>query len=176
MSIQVSLPLHVLTYTKIELDNWIKGERKQCDDPYCLKLPNSYGFGEFLVGQYFTSLGYKWIHHDFNVFGGNRPGKYPKAEEIIVACFGEERYKSVRTLYRAFKNIEEPDLLIYRPDYSEIRFAESKRLDTRDKLRESQVRGLVLLSALLGCKVDVFEIVEEGKDFTPEPIIWEFKV
>jgi len=24
------------------------------------------------------------------------------------------------------------------------------------------------------CKADVFEIVEEGKDFTPEPIIWEF--
>ncbi|GAB6154049.1 hypothetical protein JCM17380_27990 [Desulfosporosinus burensis] len=54
-----------------------------------------------------------------------------------------------RTIYKAFKNIEEPDLLIYKPDYSQIRFAESKRLDSRDKLRENQVRGLVLLSVLL---------------------------
>ncbi|EGW36653.1 hypothetical protein [Desulfosporosinus sp. OT] len=174
MSIQISFPLYVLTYTKEEFNKWVNGEREQCLDPYCLKLPNSYGFGEFIVGQHFSSLGYKWIHHDFNVFGGNRPEKYPLAEEILIGNFGKEKYESARTLYRAFKNIEEPDLLIYRPDYSEIRFAESKRLDSHDKLRENQVRGLILLSALLGCKADVFEIVEEGKDFTPEPIIWEF--
>jgi len=88
------------------------------------------------------SKAYKLIHHDYNVFGGNKLGKYPIAEEVITKCIGKEKFDIARTLYKAYKNIEEPDLLIYKPDYSEIRFAESKRLDTRDEIRGSQVRGL----------------------------------
>ena len=52
--------------------------------------------------------------------------------------------------------------------------AEAKRQDTRDKLRESQIRGLVLISVLLGCKVEVFDIVETGKDYDTKDIVWEF--
>jgi hypothetical protein len=174
MGIQVTIPLQVLKYTDEQFNQWVSGDRMNCHDPYCLKLPGSYGFGESLVGDYFSSLGYNWIHHDFNVFGGNKPGKYPFAEEVLLKCFGREKFDSARTIYKAFKNIEEPDLLIYKPDYSQIRFAESKRLDSRDKLRENQVRGLVLLSVILDCEVDLFEIVGEGKEFTPQPIVWEF--
>ncbi|WP_198360466.1 hypothetical protein [Thermincola potens] len=99
--------------------------------------------------------------------------KYPLSEEIFLKCFGKEKFESAKTIWPAFKHVEEPDLLIYKPDFSEIRFAESKRLDTRDKLREKQARGLALLSILLGCQVDVFEVVEEGKVYKPQPIIWK---
>jgi len=145
-----------------------------------VRKPGTMGFGESIVGQYFEKQGYEWIHHDYNIFGGNKLGKYPKTEEILIKCLGKSKFEHARMLYegikhKAFKNIEEPDLLIYKPDFSEIRFAESKRLDTGDKLRENQVRGLVLLSALLGCTVEVFEIVEENKSYNESEIIWELK-
>jgi hypothetical protein len=174
MSIQITIPVTVLYYTKKQFDDWAAGNRENCLDPYCSRLPHTYGFGEQLVGDYFTSQGYKWIHHDYNFFGGNKLGKYPLAEEIIFNTIGAKKYESTRTLYNAFKATEEPDLLIYKPDFSEIRFAESKRLDTKDKLRESQVRCLALYALLFGCKVDIFEIAKVGVLHEPKPIVWEF--
>lgn len=163
MDISVTIPLHTLTYTDKQFTDWKEGRRENCPDHYCKGLPGTYGFGENMVGKYFESLGYKWIHHDFNVSGANRPGKYPEAENVLKNYLGEEKFEFCRTLFKNIKNIEEPDLLIYKPDYSEIRFAESKRTDTNDKLRESQIRCLALYSLILDCKVDVFEIVKEGK-------------
>lgn len=141
------------------LRRYIVGE---CSDPYCKRLKHSYGFGESILGSHFEKQGYKWIHHDYNLFGGNKPGKYPIAEEVITKCIGIEKFDSARTLYKAHRNIEEPDLLIYKPDCSEIRFAESKRLDTRDQVREEQIRGLALFALLFGAKVEVYVIAEEG--------------
>jgi hypothetical protein len=170
----ITIPSKVLYYNSEQYKKWVNGERGDCPDGYCKGLPGSYGFGEYLVGCYYKNNGYSWIHHDFDVFGGNRPGKYPVAEDILIRYFGKEKYESARTLYKAFKNIEQPDLLIFKPDLSEVRFAEAKRQDTRDKLRESQIRGLVLISVLLGCKVEVFDIVETGKDYDTKDIVWEF--
>ena len=179
MSIKVSIPVKVLTYSHEQYLKWKNGDREKCIDSYCKKLPGTMGFGENIVGQYFEKQGYEWIHHDYNIFGGNKLGKYKKAEEIIIKCLGREKFENARMLYQGikqklFKNIEEPDLLIYKPDFSEIRFAEAKRLDTRDKLRENQVRGLVLLSVLLGCTVEVFKIVEDNKSYNESEIVWKF--
>jgi hypothetical protein len=173
MSIRVSIPIQVLKYSEEQLRNWKDGERADCQDPYCLRLRGSYGFGEYIVGSYFNSLGYEWIHHDFDVFGGNKPGKYPKSEEILLKCLGKEEFDRARTIYKTFPKIEHPDLLIYKQGFSQIRFAESKRIDTRDKLRHTQIRGLVILSYFLGYEVDVFAIVREDKDYVPQPIMWE---
>jgi hypothetical protein len=41
--------------------------------------------------------------------------------------------------------------MIYRPDFSEVRFAEMKRMDTNDRLNEAQIRGLAVLKLLYGC-------------------------
>lgn len=90
-------------------------------------------------------------------------GKYPIAELVIRNCIGAEKYEAVQSLYNVCKSVEEPDLFIYKPGSSEIRFAESKRIDIRDKLRESQICGMALLSLLFQCEVEVFEIVQEGK-------------
>ncbi len=174
MSIQIQIPVTTIYFSTDQFEKWKSGIRDICSDPYCRGLPNAYGFGENLVGNYFESLGYKWIHHDYNVFGGNRPGKYPLADDVLIRCLGESKFNSARLIYKSFKNIEEPDLMIYKPDYSEIRFAESKRVDTRDRLRSSQVRGLALLSLLLDCKVDVFEVAKEGNHHDAKPVIWDF--
>lgn len=174
MGITVTISTKVITFTSEQRDRWVNNEREDCPDEYCRRLPGSMGFGEFLVGQHFAQQGYLWIHHDFNVFGGNKRGKWPKAEEVLLGCLGEERFERVRQLYPRFRPLEEPDLLIYKPDFSELRFAESKRLDTRDKLRVGQAKGLALLSLLLGCTVEVFEVVEEGRPHTARPITWEF--
>jgi len=129
--------------------------------------------------RYFESLGYEWIHHDFNLFGGNRLGKFPKAEAIFRTYFGEERFEKGRGFYPSFHpfvQLEEPDLMVYKPDYSEIRFVECKRRDTYDKLREKQVRGLALVNLLFDCPVEIIEIIEEGKGEVGEgePFIWRF--
>lgn len=174
MTIQITIPIQTLTYTEEQFNDWKEGRRDNCPDPACKGLPDTRGFGENIVGNYFESLGYKWIHHNYNVAGGNKPGKYPDAETVLIKCLGSEKFEFCRTIYKSIKNIEEPDLLIYRPDYSEIRFAESKREDTHDKLRDNQVRCLALYALLLGCKVDVFEVVMFGKQHETKSIIWEF--
>lgn len=174
MSIKIHIQPKIIYYSENEYTEWINGKRENCSDKYLKNLKGSYGFGEIIVGRHFEKLGYKYIHHDFNIFGGNKLGKYPFAEEVIYHCIGIEKYNNIRTLYKVYRNIEEPDLMIYKPDFSELRFAESKRSDTRDKLREKQVRGLALLSLLLGCNVDVFEVVKEDKQHEPSLITFEF--
>jgi hypothetical protein len=91
--------------------------------------------------------------------------------------FGDERYEQGRQFYRLFSPyvyVQEPDLMIYRPDFSEVRFAEVKRMDTNDRLNEAQIRGLAVLKLLYGCEVDIFYVVEEGKDVPERSVIWEF--
>ncbi|MEH7747573.1 hypothetical protein V7659_21520 [Neobacillus drentensis] len=176
---KVSIPTRILTYKRNELISWIDGNREECKDSYCSKLPGSRGFGEYIAGRYYETLGYEWIHHNYNLFGGNKLGKYPKAESIFRKHFGDERYEKGRGFYPAFSpfiGIEEPDLLVYKPDSSEILFAECKRQDTKDKLRNQQVKGLALLKLLYECPVEVVEIVEEGSGQAGmgEPLIWKF--
>lgn len=150
-----------ITYEKEILEKWRQGDRLDCKDPYIISMKKgTKGFGEYLAGKYFESMGYNWIHHDFNIFGGNKKGKYPKAEEVILKYLGTEKYDILRKLYPSFREIQEPDLLIYNDDCSEIMFAECKRLDTKDKLNEKQINGLVLLNILLQAKVFVCEIAE----------------
>lgn len=52
--------------------------------------------------------------------------------------------------------IEAPDLLVYRDDPPEIRFAECKRADTGDKLNRRQLIGFMLIGAALRCPIDIF--------------------
>lgn len=174
MSIQIVIPTKVLYFNQDQFEDWVSGKRDSCLDPYCRRLPNSYGFGEWLVGREFESMGYKWIHHDFTVFGGNKLGKYPLADNIMQKFLGEKKFLDTRNIYKVTKNFEEPDLLIYKPDFSVVRFAESKRFATRDKLRQNQVRGLAMLKLILGCEVEVYEIVKEGIKHEAKPIIWTF--
>ncbi|WP_052476271.1 hypothetical protein [Cohnella kolymensis] len=175
MGITVTIETKRLTFKKEELERWKSGDREDCPDGYCKRLPNSYGFGEYVVGRHFQRQGYLWIHHDFNLFGYNKPGKYPLAEEVLIRCIGKDEYENMRKLFHMFKPLEEPDLLIYKPDFSEIRFAESKRRDTGDKLREAQIIGLSLISLMLKCEVQIFEVVEEGKQQPPAAnVTWSF--
>lgn len=176
---EIIIPVRRVTYNKEQLHRWISGDRGHCTDSYCKKLPGSRGFGEYVAGKFYESSDYQWIHHDFNILGGNKPGKYPVAETILRSHFGDARYESGRGYYPSFSRyvkVEEPDLLIYKPDFSEIRFAECKRLDTYDKLRESQIRGMALLKLLFHCTVEVIEIADESNTQLdePQPVVWQF--
>jgi hypothetical protein len=70
--------------------------------------------------------------------------------------------------------IETPDLLIYTPDASELRFAECKRTDTRDQLNRRQAFGLALIAAAFRCPVDLFVIAPAGASPNRAPIEVEF--
>jgi len=172
MGIKIVIPQQVIPYTSDQLDRWVRGEREDCADAYCKRLPGSYGFGEFIVGQHFEKQGYCWIHHDYNIFGGNKLGKYPKADEVLGKYFGKDKFMMLRTTYKHFTGFQEPDLMIYRPDFSELRFAECKRHDTNDQLNIKQVRGLALIASLLECDVGLY-FISMDKGAHPEDLQFE---
>lgn len=174
MSLLLAIEPIVIEYTPEQLEAWKSGPRSDCPEGYCKGLPGSYGFGEYLVGRYWEERGYCWIHHDFSVFGGNRDNMYLEAQAVLKAALGPERFEAARQVSKAMEPFrvprheafEEPDLLIYKQDMAEVRFAECKRPGNRDQLRPQQGIGLFLLGAVLRCPVDVFLIVEAGK-YTP---------
>lgn len=172
MGIQIVIPQQVITYTSQQYDRWVRGEREDCSDPYCKRLPRSCGFGEFIVGQHFEKQGYRWIHHDYNIFGGNKLGKHPLADEVLQKYFGEERFMMLRTVNQHFDRFQEPDLMIFSSDHKQLRFAECKREDTKDKLDIEQVRGLAIIAALLECEVELYLITKDN-DANPEPLSFE---
>lgn len=172
MGLTISIQQKVITFSNEQKDKWINGERNECTDPYCKKLPGAYGFGEFLVGQHYEKLGYYWIHHDYNIFGGNKLGKYPLADEVLRKYFGEDRFNMLRTINKHFDRFQEPDLMIYSPDHKQLRFAECKREDTHDKLDIEQVRGLAIIAALLECDVEMF-LITKDKDADPPHLTFE---
>lgn len=178
MSLLLTIDPIVIEYTHEQLESWKSGPRPDCPEGYCKELPGSYGFGEYLVGKYWEERDYCWIHHDFSVFGGNRDDMYLEAQAILKAALGPERFQAARHVSKALEPFraprhgafEEPDLLIYKPDMTEVRFAECKRPANRDQLRPQQGIGLFLLGAVLRCPVDVFVIVEAGKPTPVEPV------
>jgi hypothetical protein len=182
MAVKISLEPQVLFFDPALLERWRGGDRAYCSDSYCRRLNGSAGFGEFLVGSHFEELGYKWIFHDFDIFGSNKPGKYPTSEAVFLNYFGEERLSAARNLHRVLLpfrepshvTIESPDLLIFKPDGSELRFVECRRTDTRDKLNYRQTIGLALIAALLRCPADFFLVAPRGSSpaLTPFEIVF----
>ena len=173
MPLNISLDVDVLEYDGTELKKWKEGKRDECSDEFCRRFAGTSGFGEYIVGRHFEEQGYKWIHHDFDLFGTNKEAKYPKSEKILMDYFGEEKLLAMRSLHKTlfpFREphhypLEAPDLLIFksnRQTVTEVRFAESKRLDTRDKLNRRQVLGLFLIDAVLKCPIQVFIVRERG--------------
>jgi hypothetical protein len=173
MAFRIVIEPVVLEYDPDQEERWCAGHREDCYDEYCRSLKGSRGFGEYLVGRHFEAMGYRWIHHDFDVFGTNKPAKYA-SEAILLAGLGDKRLSAIREVGRQLRlcaeegrgSVETPDLLIYKPGASEIRFAECKRIDTRDKLNGRQVFGLVLIGAALHCPVDLFVLKKRGEDGT----------
>jgi hypothetical protein len=173
----------VLEYDAAEKQRWRDGDRTGCSDPYCLRLTGCKGFGEYIVGRHFTTLGFEWIHHDFDLFGTNKSGKYPISEAILRNYFGDEKLKAIRsiakTLYPLHEPrrvaIEAPDLLIYNRGGSEVRFAECKQQDTGDKLNRRQLLGFMLIGAVLRCPIDLFVLREKGKSGSLAGLEFEYR-
>jgi len=184
MTFRISFDVDILEYDRNELQNWNAGQRDDCSDTFCRHLSGTAGFGEYIVGRHFETKGYEWIHHDFDLFGTNVEGKYPKSDSILMEYFGEQKLHSMRNLHKTFfpfrehrrHPLETPDLLIFKRSaqaISEVRFAESKRLDTRDKLNNRQALGLFLIEAVLKCPVQLF-VIRERKSTKDVPKKLEF--
>ncbi|MDO8963939.1 MAG: hypothetical protein Q7W30_05525 [Coriobacteriia bacterium] len=182
MGFHMTLEPILVEFTLDEREAWFSGERSDCICEYCRRLPGTKGFGEYVVGKYWEQRGYRWIHHDFNVLGGNRPGRWEESEAVVLNALGPDRLAAARTLYKALMPFreehhnpaEEPDLLIYKPGTTEIRFAECKRADTRDTINTRQALGIYLLGALLRLPVDVFLVAEKGTCSSPDPIVFAY--
>jgi hypothetical protein len=178
MAIRVAVDPQVLFFDPALLERWRAGDRDCCSDPFCRRLSGSSGFGEYLVGAHFEAKGYEWVHHDFDIFGTNRLEKYPQSEAILLKYFGSTRLRTARGVYpmlEAFREeahvpVETPDLFIFKPDASEIRFAECKRIDTGDRLNRRQAIGLALIAGVLRCPVDLFVVAPQGSSPPVSPI------
>ncbi len=178
MAVKISLEPQVLFFDPAQLERWRGGDRDYCSDPVCRRLDGSAGFGEFVVGRHFEELGYNWVFHDYDLFGTNRHGKYPRSEAVLRNYFGEEKLRAARSLHDVLLpfrkprhvTIETPDLLIFKPDGSEVRFAECKRTDTRDKINNRQAIGLFLIAAVLDCPADFFLVAPRDSSPSLKPV------
>ena len=92
----------LLTYPPEDLEKWKAGDRSECIDTYCRRLSGSSGFGEYIGGRFYQALGFEWIHHDFDIFGTNKDGKYPKSDQILLNALGQQKLRSVRSLTSLF--------------------------------------------------------------------------
>jgi hypothetical protein len=170
MSLKIIIEPKILKFDRAKLEEWEKVNG------------NTNAFGENIVKVHLESQGYKCIQHDYNILGGNKEGKYPDAEIVLKKYFGSEKYDSARKLYSTMLPLrdpkkapfEEPDMLVYKPDLTELKFVEVKRTDTGDRLRKKQVRGLLLLSCFLNVDIDVFVLVPNDIQYNNSHIVWEF--
>lgn len=182
MGLHVTFQPILVEFSAKQREAWLKGKRSDCIDDYCKRLPGTKGFGEYIVGKYWEQRGYRWIHHDFNVLGGNKPGKWEESENVLRRGLGPDRLDAARQLYKTLtplreerhNPVEEPDLLIYRPGTGEIRFAECKRLDTSDSINTRQALGLYLIGSVLRLPVDIFVVAEQGTCSAPDPIVFVY--
>lgn len=170
MSLEIVIKPKIVKFDRSKLKEWMNNHR------------NGIGFAESVVMEHLEGFGYKCIQHDYSMLGCNKLGKYPESEEILKRYFGIEKYKAARkfsSITRPFRTpgketFEEPDMLVYKPDLSELKFVEVKRSDTRDRLRKKQVRGLLLLASLLNADVEVFIVVPNDVEYENKEIVWEF--
>lgn len=177
MAVILTFEPRLVEFTVEQRDAWRRGDRSECIDPYCAGIgggEGTGGFGEYLVGKFWQDLGYRWVHHDFDIFGGNVDGKYEESQAILENALGDRlaQFKTLVDSLRPFQAsghapVEQPDLLIYKPGTAEIRFAECKRTDTRDKVNSRQALGLYLITSQLRVPVDVFILAEQGTRVEP---------
>jgi hypothetical protein len=179
MPLSLVIEPKVLFYEPTLLERWRSGDREDCTDEYCRRGSGSTGFGEYVVGRHFEDRGWGWIHHDFDIFGTNRTGKYPRSEEILRRCLGDERLAAARSIVPALRPlrgaghaapVETPDLLLFKEDPREVRFIECKRTDTRDRINPRQAMGLALIAGVLRCEVDLYVVAPVGTSPQMAPV------
>ena len=118
MGFRIFIDSTVLEYDEIEKQRWIDGDCTGCSDSYCLRLSGNKGFGEYLVGRHFAALDYEWIHHGFDLFGTNKPRKYPFSEAINLNHFRKQKHDVIRNSDRAIYPLHEPYKVLFEQERS----------------------------------------------------------
>lgn len=176
MGVVLAFEPRLVEFSIEERDAWVAGNRSGCRDRYCAGISGGQGlggFGEYVVGKYWQEQGYEWVHHDFDIIGANKDGKY-ESQRALEDALGDRlrEFKATCQSLWPFAEehhgpVEQPDLMIYKPGTSEIRFAECKRHGTPDQVNPRQALGLYLIASQLRVPVDVFVMAEEGTCVEP---------
>lgn len=185
MGIELTFRPILMEFSGDERDKWTVGDRSDCIDRYCAGISGGQGiggFGEFIVGKHWQQRGYRWVHHDYDIFGDNMDGKYPESQKILEDALGDRlaKFKVLCNTLGPFREnghapVAQPDLLIYKPETMEIRFAECKRHGTPDRVNSRQALGLFLIASMLRLPVDVFVVAEAGICSKPlEPVTFVY--
>ena len=178
MGVSLVFQPRLVEFTPEERDAWVSGDRGDCDD-YCAGISGGVGiggFGEYITGKHWETREYRWVHHDFDIFGYNIDGKYP-SQTILETALGAERLAAFKRLCKGLEPFKEsghdalvqPDLLIYNADMTDIRFAECKRHGTSDLVSPQQALGLYLIESQLGLPAEVCVVAERGTCVEPSP-------
>jgi len=185
MPIAITIQPVLLEFTPQQRDAWVAGDRSDCLSRYCAGISGGEGvggFGEYIAGRYWQDQGYIWEHHDFDIIGANKDGMY-ESQSMLETSLGAKclaDFKaSCQSLWPFAEEhhgpLEQPDLMICKPDGSGLRFAECKRFGSRDRVNPRQAMGLFLIASQLHVPVDVYIVAEQGKCFEPlEAMVFEF--
>ncbi|QEG43439.1 VRR-NUC domain-containing protein [Roseimaritima ulvae] len=122
------------------------------------------GNAELLMQHHYESQGYCVLNNTFAVVYSPATTKYPDSQEIVSRLFDKCKLASLRNfshrllLGEGVTNVApgQPDLLLYRPDFTEAFFSEVKT--GGDTLKTGQMVGISVITTFLGCRVEVARV------------------
>ena len=129
------------------------------------------GNAEQLMQQHYESLGYKVLNNNFAVVYSPQSTKHPAAQKIVSELFDSHRLEAMDFFGKSVfpgdgvreQNPGQPDLLIYKPDKSEVFFSEVKT--GKDWLKPGQMLGISVLTAFLGCRIEIARVNGDPKSY-----------
>ncbi len=112
-------------------------------------IENSFGFGEWLAGNYFREQGYHVIDSGYNLV--SKTSKFKENNDVIASIVGRDALQLFKTAVQSYlgkgcKITSDLDLFIYKDDASY--FVDAKK--GADRLRLNQIHFMYLAKKILG--------------------------
>jgi hypothetical protein len=122
------------------------------------------GNAEVLMQQHYESQGYKVLNNNFAVVYNPSTTKYPDSQRIVDELFDSHKLEAMRHFGSCVfpgdgvhgVNPGQPDLLVYKPDMTEVFFSEVKT--GSDTLKQGQMVGISVLTTFLGCRIEIARV------------------
>jgi hypothetical protein len=122
------------------------------------------GNAELLMQEHYESQGYCVLNNTFAVVYNPATTKYPEAQEIVNKLFDRSKLEAMWNfthrllLGEGVTNVApgQPDLLIYKPDFTGAFFSEVKT--GGDSLKTGQMVGVSVITTFLDCRVEVARV------------------
>jgi hypothetical protein len=119
---------------------------------------------ELMMQRYFESQGYQVLNNSFAVVYEPATTKYPESQQIVSQLFDPGRLEALRHFTHRLLLGDgvagvapgQPDLLVFKPDFSDVFFAEVKT--GSDTLKIGQMVGISVLTTFLDCRVEIARV------------------